>query len=370
MNKIAVVNNQGRVSCMSLTEQRVFDKEHLHQPVDEYHRYRHVAFCEVTVNCTGTELAAPAATRVAIAVWKLESGEYFEMTGFTSFFAMHIQYSPSETCVLVTAHFDTNVRLWNTELRCCLAAFTPQAYVMNGIPTYPPSIAIHPRSNDVFVGTSTGKIEIWEHQTSAADNVAPASNNSSVARMKQSLDVHGNAITTICISKDGSKLGVGARDGALTLVTLSVSRDSAAPFTRALDGHTAFVSSVKFSSDASRVVSGSYDYTVKLWEVDNGACLASFTGHTNLVTTVCLVDNDKFVYSAAEDLSIRVWDLEQLEQPSPSQKQRRQQPAAQSVKDFEANNSVPPSISEAYAVVQLTAAVTCICPFPASIVLM
>jgi WD40 repeat protein len=360
MNKVAVVNNQGRVSCMSLTEQRVFDKEHLHHPVDEYHQYRPGPYCEVTVNCTGTELAAPAATEVAIAVWKLESGEYFEMTGSTSF-ARYMQYSPSETCVLVTAHVDNNVRLWNTESRCCLAAFVPQAYGMNGITRYPPSIAIHPRSNDVFVGTSTGKIEIWEHPTSATDNVAPASNNSSVARMKQSLDVHGNAITTICISNDGCMLVFGARYGALTLVTLSVSRDSAAPLTRALDGHTAYV---------SRVVSGSYDYTVKLWEVDDGACLASFTGHTYAVTAVCFVDNDKYVYSAAQDRSIRVWDLELLKQSSPSQTRRRQQPAEQSDKDFEPNDSVPPSVREAYAVFQLADTVTCVSPFPASIVLM
>jgi WD40 repeat protein len=220
MNKVAVVDHQGRVSCMSLTEQRVFDKEHLHQPVDEYHQYRQAMYCDVAVNCTGTELATPAATDVAIAVWKLESEEYFEMTGFTNL-ATHIQYSPSETCVLVTAHTYSSVRVWNTESRCCLAAFVPQAHGVNGIPTYPPSIAIHPCSNDVFVGTSTGKIEIWEHPTSAADSVAPASNNSSVARMKQSLDVHGNGITIICISSDGCKLGFGAWDGALTLVTLS-----------------------------------------------------------------------------------------------------------------------------------------------------
>jgi WD40 repeat protein len=292
------------------------------------------------------------------------------MTGSTSF-ARYIQYSPSETCVLITARFDNNVRLWNTESRCCLAAFTPQAYGMNCIPRYPPPIAIHPCSNDVLVGTFSGKIEIWEHPTSAADNVAQASNNSSVARMRQSLDAHDDAITAICISNDGSKLVFGACDGALTLVTLSSAcRDSAAPLTRTLEGHTKCVSGVKFSSDASRVVSGSYDYTVKLWEVDNGACLASFRGHTNLVTTVCFVDNDEYVYSAAADKSIRVWDLEQLEPPLASQTRRRQQPTEQSDKDFEPNNNVPPSISEAYAVVQLTDAVTCICPFPAGVILM
>jgi WD40 repeat protein len=102
----------------------------------------------------------------------------------------------------------------------------------------------------------------------------------------------------------------------------------------------------------------------------NGACLASFRGHTNIVTTVCFVDNDKYVYSAARDGSIRVWDLEQLEQPVALPTRRRQQRAEQSDKDFEPNNSVPPSISEAYATVHLTDTVTCICPFPAGIILM
>jgi hypothetical protein len=109
MNKVAVANNQGRVWYMSLTEQRAFEKR-LRRPGDKNHQYRRVPYCEVTVNCTGTELAAPAVTENAIAVWKLESREYFEMTGFTSF-AIRIQYSPSETCVLVTAHIDTDIRL-------------------------------------------------------------------------------------------------------------------------------------------------------------------------------------------------------------------------------------------------------------------
>ena len=35
--------------------------------------------------------------------------------------------------------------------------------------------------------------------------------------------------------------------------------------------------------DGKRVVSGSYDYTVKVWNVETAECLHTLAGHTNRV---------------------------------------------------------------------------------------
>ncbi len=48
-----------------------------------------------------------------------------------------------------------------------------------------------------------------------------------------------------------------------------------------LMGHVAAVRCVKF--DGRRAVSGAYDYTVKVWDVDNETCLHTLVGHTNRV---------------------------------------------------------------------------------------
>ena len=46
------------------------------------------------------------------------------------------------------------------------------------------------------------------------------------------------------------------------------------------------VMSVAFSQDGSRVISGSYDKIVRIWNVTTGRVEAELKGHTDLVTSV------------------------------------------------------------------------------------
>jgi WD40 repeat protein len=47
-------------------------------------------------------------------------------------------------------------------------------------------------------------------------------------------------------------------------------------------GHVGSVTSVAFSPDGSLIASGSWDYTIKLWRVSDGALVATLTGHTGV----------------------------------------------------------------------------------------
>ena len=48
-----------------------------------------------------------------------------------------------------------------------------------------------------------------------------------------------------------------------------------------LEGHTDVVTSVSFSADGRRVVSGSRDNTVRVWDAVSGECvLGPLEGHT------------------------------------------------------------------------------------------
>ena len=51
-------------------------------------------------------------------------------------------------------------------------------------------------------------------------------------------------------------------------------------------GHSSCGSSVAFGAEGSKVASGSYDNTVKLWYVASGACLQTLEGHSDGVKSV------------------------------------------------------------------------------------
>jgi WD40 repeat protein len=55
---------------------------------------------------------------------------------------------------------------------------------------------------------------------------------------------------------------------------------------RTLEGHTLAVTSVAFSPDGKLLASGSWDNTVKLWEVATGRELRTLKGHTDHATSV------------------------------------------------------------------------------------
>jgi WD40 repeat protein len=48
-----------------------------------------------------------------------------------------------------------------------------------------------------------------------------------------------------------------------------------------MEGHAGWVLSVCASADGSRLFSGSYHKTIKVWDVATGACLQTLEGHAH-----------------------------------------------------------------------------------------
>jgi len=67
---------------------------------------------------------------------------------------------------------------------------------------------------------------------------------------------------------------------------------------------------VAFSPDGRRVVSGSYDQTVRVWDAQTGAELACLRGHTDNVASVALSPDGRRLVSGSHDQTVRVWDAQ------------------------------------------------------------
>lgn len=83
---------------------------------------------------------------------------------------------------------------------------------------------------------------------------------------------------------------------------------------RSLDGHQGPVRAVAFSQDGTRIISGSQDNTIRLWNADGGQLLKSFRGHDGAIRAVAFAESDQIILSGSHDNSIRKWNISEYEE--------------------------------------------------------
>ncbi len=77
-------------------------------------------------------------------------------------------------------------------------------------------------------------------------------------------------------------------------------------YLKTLEGHASCVLSVHFDG-RGLLASGSWDKSIRLWEVTTGNCLKTLEGHTDRVISVHF-DGRGLLASGSWDKSIRLWE--------------------------------------------------------------
>jgi WD40 repeat protein len=114
---------------------------------------------------------------------------------------------------------------------------------------------------------------------------------------------------TLAYSPDGRWLAALAPDSK-TLLLLDARTFATAARLR---GHTRHVWSLTFSPDSRRLASCSADRTVRLWEVESGACRV-LRGHTDEVYAAAFHPDGTRLATAGRDRAVWLWDLERGEE--------------------------------------------------------
>jgi len=69
--------------------------------------------------------------------------------------------------------------------------------------------------------------------------------------------------------------------------------------------------SVAITRDGRRALSGGWDQTVRLWDLESGSEIRRFAGHTSFVSAVAFLGNGQRAVSAGGgDCALRVWDCD------------------------------------------------------------
>lgn len=79
--------------------------------------------------------------------------------------------------------------------------------------------------------------------------------------------------------------------------------------TRDYAGHSKPVTSAMYNIKGNKIVSASYDNTIKEWDTETGKCIWTYEGHLDKVNTVVYSKDDSKILSASDDKTIKEWDV-------------------------------------------------------------
>jgi WD40 repeat protein len=117
---------------------------------------------------------------------------------------------------------------------------------------------------------------------------------------------HSDSVNACAIVGDGLRMVSGSSDGTLKVWELDGGRVLAS-----LEGHADEVRACAVTDDGRRAVSASADRTLKVWDLDSGNALITMEGHTDWVTTCTVTTKgDRRVVSGSEDGTLKVWYLD------------------------------------------------------------
>jgi serine/threonine protein kinase len=77
-----------------------------------------------------------------------------------------------------------------------------------------------------------------------------------------------------------------------------------------LSGHSSQIWSVAFSPDSKWIVTGSADYTAKVWDAQSGINLVTLKGHSYMVRSVAFSPDGKRIVTGSCDGTAKVWDAQ------------------------------------------------------------
>jgi len=128
--------------------------------------------------------------------------------------------------------------------------------------------------------------------------------------LRGELHGHGNWVTSIATTaEDPNMILSSSRDK--TVIVWTLRREEGKNFgfpRRALRGHNHFVSDVVISSDGQFALSGSWDSTLRLWDINSGICTRRFVGHSKDVLSVAFSADNRQIVSGSRDRSVKLWN--------------------------------------------------------------
>ncbi len=148
------------------------------------------------------------------------------------------------------------------------------------------SVAFHPNGRMLASG-GFRVVKLWEQPQNVQTLSTPL----------------GSVAADIDVNVARQLAAIGTQQNSVSLRSIADGKE-----VKKFDGHTGPVSGVALSADASQLVSGSQDKSIRIWTVESGAMVRQIDTPSP-IHDLCLTLDGKQIISAHDDAVIRVWNV-------------------------------------------------------------
>ncbi|KAG2183558.1 hypothetical protein INT43_006564 [Umbelopsis isabellina] len=204
---------------------------------------------------------------------------------------------------LVSGSTDRTVRVWDIERGVCTHVFSGHTSTVRCLQIVMPEMIdgrLQPAYPVIVTGSRDSTLKVWKLPDPVRDEPFLAHNPVNPWFMHT---LTGHTQSVRAIAARGNLLVSGSYDNTMRLWNIETGR-----LIHLMEGHQQRVYSVVLDIDNRRCMSGSMDSTVRIWSLDDGSCLNVLEGHSILVGLLHLTP--KHLVSAAADSTLRIWSTE------------------------------------------------------------
>ncbi|OJV88160.1 MAG: hypothetical protein BGO39_08165 [Chloroflexi bacterium 54-19] len=237
-------------------------------------------------------------TGTSISGWDLQGKQIFKNANSGSKINA-LALSPDGK-TFVTGTQGKEVKLWDSANGNLITTFTGSQSEIFAVAYSPDGRLVAGTGGVSYYPDTDNAIRLWDTTTK---NAAPI----------LTLTGHFEPVQALAFSPDGKQLASGSYDRTIRLWDLSTGKQTA-EFKGKVPEYFRFYT-LAFSPDGKMLAGAgsgdpdSKDFPVKVWDIATGQGIASLQGHTGNVLTLAFSPDGKTLASGSEDGSVRLWDI-------------------------------------------------------------